>query len=125
MNKLKTLHLKWKLLLFSLLFSPTFIPQVTHARGKLNATPVAAELTKGLKIFLKEYRVVVGGVVGFGVMTGILAFVYLLSKLAAVADQPQARAEVLKELLMVGVTTSLLGAFGFIVGIYYSIMMNG
>lgn len=85
---------------------------------------VIAELNAGLKTFLTEYRVVVTAIVAIGVMTGLLAFIWLLMKLAAVADQPQARAEILKELAAVGVVTALLGSFSLLVGIYYSIMMN-
>jgi len=83
------------------------------------------ELNEGLKKFIDEYNIIVAGVLGFGLLTGLLAMIYLIMKLSAVGDQPQARAEVLKEMMMVGITTALIGAFSFILGTYYSIIING
>lgn len=113
---------KIKYSLFVCLTMGLAFPMTTHARMK--ATPVEDELNAGLIKFMKEYRVALTGIVAFGVMTGLLAFIFLLTKLAAAADNPKERGEILKELAMVGVTTSLLGSFWFIVNIYYSIMMN-
>lgn len=92
-------------------------------KGRSN--PLTDQLNQGLIKFMSEYNVLITAVVAIGVLTGILAFIYLLTRLAASADNPKERGEILKELLIVGVVTSLLGAFSFIVGFYYSIMLNG
>ena len=52
---------------------------------------------------------------GFGLLTSIAIFRYHFCRLSATASNPQQRAEVLRNLLITGVCTSLLGAVPLIV----------
>lgn len=105
---------------FALIFYVS-TPVLVHAKDGAILSDKAI-VTNGLVLFLMEYQVVIGGILGFGMLTGLLAFIVLLMRLSATGDQPQARAEILKEMLAVGVTTAVIGSFGTFMLLYFQIM---
>lgn len=83
-----------------------------------------AALTSAFVAFVTEYRVILGAGAAFGILTGILAFIFLLLQLAAKGDNPSERQKVITELAVVGISTALLGALTTVVAIFYGIMIG-
>lgn len=109
--------------IYSILSTMFFLlPKPVFAVGIGKADP--AQLKKGLVIFLGEYNIIIGAITGVAILTGLLAFIWLLMKLAAQGGNPKERGEILKQMGVVGITTALLGAFTFIVSVYYSVIIR-
>lgn len=84
---------------------------------------IDADLMKrGFKTFFVEYNIIINGVLGIALLTGILAFIVLLLKLAKDGDKPQERSKTLNEMLVVGMITALTGTFWGVMGLLYSIV---
>lgn len=116
---MKSISLKTGTFLSALFF---LLPKQVFAAGIGKADP--AQLKKGLVIFLGEYNIIIGAMTGVAIMTGLLAFIWLLMKLAAQGGNPKERGEILQQMGVVGITTALLGALTFIVGVYYSVIIR-
>jgi hypothetical protein len=109
-----------KILLFALIVTELFImtihPVYADSRIQLNQG-----FSKAWTDLFNEYKVQLVGFIGFGLATSILAFVINFLRLAQNATNPQQRSHVLKELIVIAVTTALLGSVGIIMGIFYNI----
>lgn len=77
-------------------------------------------MEKALTNLYKEYYVFVNGFIAFGMLTGVFAFIVLFVQLAAAGSNPYARAFILKEMAVVGITTALLGGFPLMIVLYYT-----
>lgn len=71
-----------------------------------------ANITQAWSNFYQDWEGLLTFVIAFGILTALLAFIYLMIKLAMAGDNPFERQEVFKELLVLAVTTAILGAFG-------------
>lgn len=87
----------------------------THA-----TTVVPKGMEKALTNLYKEYYVFVNGFIAFGLLTGVLAFIVLFVQLAQVGSNPYARIFILREMLVVGISTALLGGFPLMIVLYYA-----
>lgn len=85
-------------------------------------TEATSAVPKGLQTAIvtlyKEYYIFVNGFIAFGMLTGVLAFIVLFIQLAQVGSNPYARIFILREMLVVGVATALLGGFPLLLVIY-------
>jgi hypothetical protein len=87
----------------------------THA-----TTVVPKGMEKALTNLYKEYYIFVNGFIAFGLLTGVLAFIVLFLQLAQVGSNPYARIFILREMLVVGISTALLGGFPLMIVLYYA-----
>lgn len=72
------------------------------------------------KVFIIKYRKFVVGIAGFAAVTMVFLFIKNFLKLGAVANNPQARSEALKGLLVTGIATALLGSVATITALFYN-----
>ncbi|MEI3892148.1 MULTISPECIES: hypothetical protein [unclassified Bacillus (in: firmicutes)] len=93
------------LFIVTLVYTFLLSTYLTHAQSLLGE-----KFADAFNDFMAEYKFHIAGGIGFGVMTGILAFITLFMKLGAHADNPTKRKEITHELFIVGICTSLLGA---------------
>ncbi|MFJ8531231.1 hypothetical protein [Bacillus sp. NPDC094106] len=107
-----------KRFLFTATLMYTFLlsTYLTHAESQLGA-----KFKDAFNGFIAEYKIHIAGFIGFGVMTGILAFIVLFMRLGAHADNPTKRKEITNELLVVGICTGLLGAIPLLYMLFVSI----
>jgi hypothetical protein len=69
---------------------------------------------------MKEYRVIVSGIAGVGLLTSFLVFIIHMMQLASVSNSnPNARGRVIKNIFISGITTALLGATTLIFTVLY------
>ena len=66
-------------------------------------------LQQAFTAFVSEYSLLLSVVSGFGILTGILAFIVLFMRIGANGDNPQERAKAAKELIVVGISTGAAG----------------
>ncbi|WP_144537282.1 hypothetical protein [Bacillus thuringiensis] len=100
-------------LVYTFLLSTYF----THAQSLLGD-----KFAEAFNDFMAEYQFHIAGGIGFGVMTGILAFITLFMRLGAHADNPTKRKEITNELLVVGICTGFLGAIPLVYMLYVYIV---
>lgn len=74
--------------------------------------------------FVAEYSVLLSVGSGFGILTGILAFIVLFMRIGANGDNPQERAKAAKELIVVGISTAALGSVSFLTWMLYHIILG-
>lgn len=82
------------------------------------ATVIPSGMEEALTNLYREYYVFVNGFIAFGLLTGVFAFIVLFLQLAAVGSNPYARMFILKEMLVVGISTALLGGFPLMMVLY-------
>lgn len=104
--------------ILTIYFLILFNPQVAYASDKI------PDLKKNFKAFATEYKVYLNISIAFGILTGVLAFIVNLIRLAKNADNPKERKKTLTELAVVGITTAMLGSFGLISALYFGILMQ-
>ena len=105
-----------KIFLLSLIISAfVFMFYVGNITAYASSVSTSADFMDKFQAFFSEYKVILGGVTGFGLLTSIAIFIYHFCRLSATASNPQQRAEVLRNLLITGVCTALLGAVPLIV----------
>lgn len=75
-------------------------------------------MEKALTNLYSEYYIFVNGFIAFGLLTGVLAFIVLFIQLAQVGTNPYARIFILREMLVVGISTALLGGFPLMFVLY-------
>lgn len=90
---------------------------LTHAQSLLGE-----KFADAFNDFIAEYQFHIAGGIGFGVMTGILAFIMLFMRLGAHADNPTKRKEITRELFIVGICTGLLGAIPLVYMLFVAIV---
>lgn len=84
-----------------------------------NATNIIPPgMEKALNNLYAEYYIFVNGFIAFGLLTGILAFMVLFLQLGAAGSNPYARIFILREMLVVGISTALLGGFPLMFVLY-------
>ena len=76
-------------------------------------------LQQAFTAFVSEYSLLLSVVSGFGILTGILAFIVLFMRIGANGDNPQERAKAAKELIVVGISTGALGSVTFLTWMLY------
>lgn len=69
---------------------------------------------------MKEYNVIVSSVVGLSVLTSLLIFIIHMMQLASSSNNAVARSAVLKNVLISGICTALLGGIGLIYMLVYT-----
>lgn len=77
-------------------------------------------MNQALTNLYAQYYILVNGFIAFGLLTGVLAFIVLYVQLGAMGHQPYARMFILKEMVVVGITTALLGGFPLLIVLYYT-----
>lgn len=82
---------------------------------------ISENLKQALNDFYEEYWFYIAVFIAIGVLTGLLAFIVLLIKLGRYGDNPQERSKVINEMIAVACTTAALGAFNFILALYFSL----
>lgn len=100
------------LLITLFIFSMSF--DVSHAK----------DIGQAWSELVAEYRVIVAGITGFGAVTSVLIFIYHFIKLGAVADNPWERREVMKNILISGICTALLGGISLILVLFVGTMLD-
>lgn len=102
----------------------TFSLMIVFTLMVLTQNTYAIDVQKGfinaVNSFILEYKVHIAGFLGFGIMSGVLAFIVLFMKLGTYSDNPYMRSNVIKELIIVGITTSLLGGLPLIVILFFT-----
>lgn len=69
---------------------------------------------------MKEYRIIVGGIAGIGVVSSFLVFIVHMFKIATLGSaSPEMRSKIISNILISGVTTALLGATTLIFTLLY------
>lgn len=107
-----------KMSLTALSFMSVFFMSSVFANA--SATDVIPKgLLTALTNLYNEYTIFVYGFISFGVLSGLLAFIILFMQLGAASTNPHARAFLLFEMTMVGLTTALLGGFAVVMEIYF------
>lgn len=109
------LRQKWTLANLTFLIMYFAMTLTTHA-----TTVVPKGMEKALTNLYKEYYIFVNGFIAFGLLTGVLAFIVLFLQLAQVGSNPYARIFILREMMVVGVSTALLGGFPLLIVLYYA-----
>lgn len=106
---------KWSLttLSFLVMFWATTLVSNASEMGAISKGLIGA-----LDKLYKEYYIFVNGFIAFGLLSGLLAFIFLFMQLGAASSNPHARAYILFEMGMVGLTTALLGGFPLIIVLY-------
>lgn len=75
-------------------------------------------LLPAIQRFYDEYFIFVNGFIAFGMLSGVLAFIVLFVQLGAASTNPHARTFILFEMMMVGISTALLGGFPLMMALY-------
>lgn len=76
-------------------------------------------MEKALTNLYTQYYIFVNGFIAFGLLTGVLAFIVLFMQLGSTAQaHPAARMLILREMMVVGISTALLGGFPLIFVLY-------
>lgn len=109
-----------KLLMGMLSFASVFMLNSTFASASGGQVGIPKDLWGALTNFYQEYTIFVYGVVAFGVLSGILAFIILFMQLGATGSNPHARTFIMFELCMVGFCTAMLGGFPIVMEIYFN-----
>ncbi|HCL4480240.1 TPA: hypothetical protein N2D99_002328 [Clostridium botulinum] len=111
--KINNKFIKTTIFSLMLIFALMMFTQNTYAidvqKGFINA----------MNSFISEYKIHIMGFLGFGIMTGVLAFIVQFMKLGAYSSNPNMRAHIIKEMIIVGITTALLGALPLLVMLFY------
>ena len=81
-------------------------------------------LQQAFTAFVSEYSLLLSVVSGFGILTGILAFIVLFMRFGANGDNPQERAKAAKELIVVGISTGALGSVTFLTWMLYHVVLG-
>lgn len=115
-NRKKTIFLL--ILIATALIMMFYINNITVYASSVSTS---AQFLDKFKAFFKEYKVILSGVMGFGLLTSIAIFIYHFCRLSATASNPQKRAEVINNLLITGLCTALLGAVPLIVILLFNI----
>lgn len=71
--------------------------------------------------FRKEINTLTNIAIGFAAVTSVLIFIIHFIRLAFNAGQPMLRALVIRDIMITGVCTALIGGIGIIVKIYINI----
>lgn len=77
--------------------------------------------TKAWAVLFDEYKIHIAGFIGLGLVSSILAFIINLLKLSQASSNPHQRSRIIKELIVLMITTGLLGSVGVIAGLLYNI----
>jgi len=85
------------------------------------AQKISDELKKGLGTLWDRYWFYLAIFIAFGVLTGLLAFIVLFTRLARHATNPQERSRIIHEMMAVAIITAALGSINLIVALYLSI----
>lgn len=85
----------------------------------LNIVESKEGLITAFNNFVLEYKNLLGGIVGLALLTNIGLFIYHFCQLGATSSNPQKRAQVIHNLMIVGITTALFGAVPIIYIILY------
>lgn len=91
--------------------------QVVYA-GKLGET--APGFQRAMNDFFAEYKIHISGLIGFGIMISLSSFIVNLIRLGASSGNSKKRAEAIRNLLIAGICTSLLGAVPLLYIIVYT-----
>lgn len=110
--------LKWTGTTLTFLIMYWSTTMMAHASQVTSIIPKGME--KALTNLYKEYYIFVNGFIAFGMLTGIFAFIVLFMQLAAAGSNPYARAYILREMAVVGITTALLGGFPLMIVLFYT-----
>lgn len=125
MKKIKIHTTKAKLSIFNLWMTVMYLSRtVVYADDNTVLHSNKKQVESGFRNLMDEYKIILSGLIAFGMLTGILAFIILLMQLSSKGDNPQARSEIIGKMFKVGITTALLGAFAAVVAIYYGIMLG-
>ena len=81
-------------------------------------------LNIAIKSFIDEYKTVLVVLMGFAILTSLLAFIVNFLRLGMVAERPVLRRKIVANLLTNGILLALLGGFTLILTIFYSIIFN-
>lgn len=108
-----------RLAMFTLVLLSAFIINTEFAYASTNS--LGSGFGKAFKSLFNEYKMHLAGFIGFGLTTSILAFVVNFIRLGKYSDNPHKRAEVIKELITVGICTGLLSSVTIVAGILYGI----
>ena len=81
-------------------------------------------LQQAFTAFVSEYSLLLSVVSGFGILTGILAFIVLFMRIGANGDNPQERAKAAKELIVVVISTSAVGSVTFLTWMLYHVVLG-
>ena len=88
---------------------------------RVHATDILPKgMNQALTNLYTEYYIFVNGFIAIGLLTGVLAFIVLFVQLGQVGSHPYARLFVLREMLVVAVSTALLGGFPLLIVLYYT-----
>ena len=69
-----------------------------------------------------KYQLFIVGISGVAALTCLAVFIFQFIKLASVADNPQARSQVLTSIMWSGIGTVGLGSVTFFTGVFYGIL---
>ena len=116
-NKIKNIFNKLLVSLTSIIGYIILNINVVYA-GKFGET--APGFQKAMNDFLAEYKVHISGLIGFGIMISISSFVINLIRLGASSGNRGKRAEAIRNLLIAGICTALLGAVPLLYIIIYT-----
>lgn len=118
--KMKLHSKRWKQILFFFMMIAIayFLTiDISYARG-VNSP----EFQEKWQALMAEYRVILAGIAGFGAMTSLLVFIYHFMHLGAVSSNPAQRSQVVRNILISAICTSLLGGVTLFLTLFYSIM---
>lgn len=73
------------------------------------------------KELLGEYRILLAGISGLGVLTSILVFIIHAMQLASNSDNPAKRSYCIRGIAISGIVTALLGGLTLVLTIFYGI----
>lgn len=79
-------------------------------------------LPNAWQAIIDEYRVILAGISGMGLLTAILVFIINMVKLGNAPNHPKQRREFMLNIVACLVTTALLGATTLILTIFYSVI---
>lgn len=101
---------------FAVYWSTTLVVSASDSKS---VTLIPKGMQQALTNLYREFYIFVNGFIAFGLLTGILAFIVLFLQLGSSGNaHPMARAFILRELLVVGISTALLGGFPLIIVLY-------
>ena len=97
----------------------TFAVDIAFAFGSKSA--VIAEKWEAL---MKEYRVILAGIAGFGALTSILVFIFHMIQLGSSQAHPIQRHFIIRNLLISAICTAGLGGLSLFLSLFYSVIFG-
>lgn len=98
------------------------IPQAIYGvswQGEINP-----DVAKPIQNFCDEYAILLNGIMGFGIMTGVLVFVINAIKLAQASNNPGIRQLIIYKMLISGICIAGIGASMFIFNLIAAIAIG-